>query len=173
MQKAFPLSGCFLPTSQTLQAVSPEPSLNFPAAQAEHESKFDVVECLPGEHVLHELAPGKEPVFVIEPAPHKMQRSSAFDPSVPTYLPTPQSVHAPTFDFVEYFPAEHLVHVVAPVLVPLFVIEPAPHAIQPVVELVEYRPAKHGVHASAPGVVPVLVIEPGEHSWHWDAPLAF
>ena len=41
------------------------------------------------------------------------------------HLPAVQSVHAATFDAVVYVPASHAVHVVAPALVPVSVIEPA------------------------------------------------
>ena len=50
------------------------------------------------------------PVFVIEPAE--------------------QALHDATFDAVEYRPGAHSVHVVAPALTPVFVIEPATHNSQ-------------------------------------------
>jgi len=67
---------------------------------------------------------------VIEPASHAAQSLAAAEPVVPTYLPAVQSVHAATLDAIEYFPTAHAVHTVAPLLVPLSVIEPASHAAQ-------------------------------------------
>jgi hypothetical protein len=49
-------------------------------------------------------------------------------PMVDAYLPASHAVHTATFDAVEYFPASHSVHVLAPVLVPVLVMEPAAHA---------------------------------------------
>ena len=97
-----------------------------PAAHAVHAATFDAVEYLPAAHAVHLTAPVLVPVSVIEPAAHVMQWLSAFDPVVPIYLPAPQSVHAATYDAVEYLPTAHAVHAVAPVLVPVSVIEPAP-----------------------------------------------
>ena len=71
------------------------------------------------------MAPVPVPLFVIEPAAQLMQSDAALEPVVPVYLPAPQSVHAFTFEAVEYFPAAHVVHETAPVLSPAFVIEPA------------------------------------------------
>ena len=92
-----------------------------------------------------------------------------------------------TFDAVEYLPAAHWAHELAPVADPVFVIEPAAHLLQsaallkPVVPLyvpasqsvhdamfdaVEYLPAAHSVHAVAPVAVPVFVIEPAAQSVH-------
>ena len=86
-----------------------------------------------------------------------------------------------TLDTVEYFPAEHSVHELAPTLSPVFVIEPAAHSmqsdsavalstvaylpvLQPVHEstsdAVEYCPFAHPLHCVAPAAVPALVIEP-------------
>ena len=82
-------------------------------------------------------------------------------------------MHSTTFDSVEYFPAPHFVHVVAPVPVPVFVIEPAAQSVhEATLELVEYLPALHGVHAFAPVLVPVSVIDPAAHSEQYDLPLA-
>ena len=44
--------------------------------------------------------------------------------------PAPQSLHAATFDAVEYLPAAHAVHVVAPAEEPVSVMEPAAHSEQ-------------------------------------------
>ena len=93
-----------------MQAVCAEPSAYFPASQAVHVSTFEAVENLPAAHAVHELAPGKEPLFVIEPAP--------------------QSEHDAAFDAVEYLPAAHAAHAVAPAAEPVSVIEPAAHSEQ-------------------------------------------
>ena len=66
---------------------------------------------------------------MIEPASHAAQSLAAAEPVVPTYLPAVQSVHAATLDAIEYFPTAHAVHTVAPLLVPLSVIEPALHGV--------------------------------------------
>ena len=89
-------------------------------------------------------------------------------------------------------PAAHAVHVVAPVAVPVFVIEPAAQSMQsdasfePVAptylpaahamheatsEPVEYFPASHAVHVVAPADAPVLVIEPAAHAMHAASPV--
>ena len=94
-----------------------------------HVSTFDAVEYRPAAHCVHVTAPVLAPVFVIEPAPQVMQSVSALEPVADTYLPAPQSVHDPTFDAVEYLPASHSVHAVAPAAVPVFVFEPAAQAI--------------------------------------------
>jgi len=80
-------------------------------------------------------------------------------------------VHDVTFDAVEYLPAPHSVHVLAPVLLPLFVTEPAAQSVHDATfEAVEYLPATHGVHASAPVLVPASVIDPATHSEQYDLP---
>ena len=74
-------------------------------------------------------------------------------------------MQAPTFDAVEYLPTAHAVHVVAPVLVPASVIEPAAQSVHvESVDFVEYLPASHLAHLIAPALVPVLVIEPDTHT---------
>ena len=53
-------------------------------------------------------------------------------------------MHAVTFDAVEYLPTAHTVHVLAPVPVPVFVIEPAAHSMHvESVDAAEYSPAGH------------------------------
>ena len=84
----------------------------------------DTVENLPALHSPHELAPCSMPVFVIEPASHS---SHDVLPALREYLPARQSLHASTAD-AEYWPAAHAVHVVAPVVLPVFVIQPASHS---------------------------------------------
>ena len=71
------------------------------------------------------------------------------------------SVHKATFDAVEYLPAAHGVHELAPASVPVFVIEPAPHSMHDVTfDAVEYLPTSHAVHVVAPAAEPVPVIDP-------------
>ena len=102
-------------------------------------------------------------------------------------MPTSQSEHTGTFDAVEYLPAPHLVHKLAPAVAPVFVIDPAAHSTQslapsePLVstyfpasqsvhavmlEAVEYFPAGHKSHAVAPASTPVFVIDPAIQSVH-------
>ena len=109
------------------------------------------------------------------------------DPSLAAYLPFGHDVHALTFDSLEYLPTAHAVQMLAPVLVPVFVIEPAAHCAQslrsfePVVPLyvpgaqsvhaatfdaTEYLPTAHAVHVVAPVLVPASVIEPAAQSMH-------
>ena len=64
-----------------------------------------------------------------------------------------------------YLPAAHALHIVAPVLLPVFVIEPAAHVVHVATfDAVEYSPAAHAVHELAPAAVPVSVIEPARHT---------
>ena len=96
------------------------------------------MEYLPTAHAVQMLAPALLPAFVIEPASHAAQSLAAAEPVVPTYLPAVQSVHAATLDAAEYLPTAHAVHTVAPLLVPLSVIEPAPHGVHdPMADSVE------------------------------------
>ena len=81
-----------------------------PGTQAVQASAFDAVEYMPAAHAAHELAPRREPLFVIEPAA--------------------QSMHDAMFDAVEYLPTPHAMHVVAPDDEPVFVIDPAAHSEQ-------------------------------------------
>ena len=74
-------------------------------------------------------------------------------------------IHAATFDAVEYLPTAHTVHVMAPALVPVFVIEPASQSEHDATfEAFEYLPAEHAVHVVAPALVPVPVLEPATHT---------
>ena len=130
-----------------------------------HALTFDSLEYLPTAHAVQMLAPVLVPVFVIEPAAHCAQSLTSFEPVVPLYVPGAQSVHAATFDAVEYLPTAHAVHVVAPVLVPASVIEPAAQSMHDgTFDFVEYLPSAHAVHALAPALVPVLVVEPDTHT---------
>ena len=82
-----------------------------------------------------------------------------------------QSVHDATSDAVEYLPAPHSVHVLAPALVPVFVTEPAAQSVHDATfEAVEYLPATHRVQFVAPGDTAVSVIEPAAHSEQYDLP---
>jgi len=75
--------------------------------------------------------------------------------------PAIQSVQAATFEAVEYFPAVHAVHVVAPVFTPVSVMDPAIQSVQAATpEAVEYFPAVHAVQVVAPVFTPVFVIDP-------------
>ena len=79
-------------------------------------------------------------------------------------MPAAQLVHASTVETVEYLPVRHFVQMLAPTLVPVFVIEPARHLVHDVsVDAAEYWPAAHAVHAFAPAAAPVFVIDPGAH----------
>ena len=74
-------------------------------------------------------------------------------------------------EVVEYLPAAHGVHELAPASVPVFVIEPAPHSMHDVTfDAVEYLPAPHAMHFVALAAVPVSVIDPAAHSEQYDLP---
>ena len=109
------------------------------------------------------------------------------EPSSSAYWPVLQSVHSATLDVVENLPAAHLAHVVAPPLVPLFVIEPALHFVQSLAsfdpsvstylpapqsvhlatfDCVENLPAAHLSHVVAPALAPLFVIEPAAQAVH-------
>ena len=144
-----------------------DPSLAayLPAGHDVHLATCDALEYLPTAHALQMLAPVAVPVFVIEPAAHCAQSLASFEPVVPLYVPALQSVHAATFDAVEYLPTAHAVHVVAPVPAPASVIEPAAQSAHvESVDFFEYLPAAHSSHVVAPALVPVLVIEPARHA---------
>ena len=81
------------------------------------------------------------------------QSAHAVEPTAAPYLPARQSLHALTFDSVEYLPTAHPVHVVAPMLVPVFVIEPAVHVVHAATfDAFEYLPTEHCLHATGPPV---------------------
>ena len=92
-------------------------------------------------------------------------------------------MHALAADTVEYLPAVHSLHELAPTSMPVFVIEPAPHCVQDVLPATPaciparqslqastdnavYCPAAHAVHVVAPSAEPVFVTEPAAHSVH-------
>ena len=59
-------------------------------------------------------------------------------------------MHAATFDAIEYLPTAHAVHVVAPALVPVFVMDPALQSVHEAsLGSIEYVPAVHTVHRCA------------------------
>ena len=89
------------------------------------------------------------------------------------YLLAGQSVQLAAAEVVEYLPAAHSTHAVAPAAEPVFVIEPAPHPMHDAsVDAVEYLPAPHAVHAVAPTADAVSVIDPAAHSEQYDLPSA-
>ena len=102
-------------------------------------------------------------------------------------------MHAATFDAIEYLPIAHLVQMLAPVPVRMFVIEPRGQTIQSLVlfepvtstyrpaaqlihaatfDAIEYLPTAHAIHVVAPVLVPASVIDPAAQSEH-DATLDF
>ena len=107
---------------------------------------------------------------MIEPAAHLLQSAALLEPVVPMYVPASQSVQAATFDAVEYLPTAHSVHVVAPVPVPVLVIEPAAQSVHDVAmfELIEYLPAMHAVQGHS---VEALLQNPLPQAWHVISPV--
>ena len=83
-----------------------------------------------------------------------------------------QVEHDATFEDGEYKPAAQRVHDVAPGLVPVSVMDPAPQVEHAATfDDNEYRPGAQGVHVVAPALVPVFVIDPAPHSMHDFCPL--
>ena len=116
-----------------------------PGAQFAHAATFERIEYLPSAQAVHVVAPVLVPAFVIEPAAQVMQW---FEPSFPMYFAAGQLLQACMFERVEYLPAAHAVHVVAPAPVPLFVIDPGPqlmHRVEP--SLVTYVAAAQSLQA--------------------------
>ena len=112
-----------------MHAIRPSLAAYFPTGHAVHSVAFDAVEYLPTAHAVHVLAPPLEPVFVSDPAAHSVQSLASSELSASTYLPASHSMHAvEMLDAVEYFPAAQAVHVVAPLLLPVSVIDPPAHA---------------------------------------------
>ena len=69
-----------------------------------------------------------------------------------------------TLEDNEYIPAAQGAHVVAPALVPVFVMDPALQVKHDAtLEDNEYDPGAQGVHMVAPPPVPVFVMEPAAH----------
>ena len=124
-------------------------------------------------HLLHAFAPAAAPVFVTEPAGQVSQSFASSEPVDSMYLPASQSMQAATFDAVEYLPTAQALQVVAPVLVPVSVIDPAVHTVHAATfDAVEYVPAAHAEHKLAPACAPVLVIEPATHALQWPCPMS-
>jgi hypothetical protein len=74
-------------------------------------------------------------------------------------------MHESKTDAVEYLPAPHSAHRLAPVLAPVLVIEPALHAAHDATfDAFEYVPAAHAIHELAPTSVPMSVCEPAKHT---------
>ena len=74
-------------------------------------------------------------------------------------------MHVDMLDAVEYLPTPHGMHVVAPPLLPVSVIDPAAHLVhEATFDAVEYSPAGHSAHELAPTAAPVPVIEPAIHT---------
>ena len=66
---------------------------------------------------------------------------------------------------VEYCPVAQATHVLAPLLLPVLVIDPAGHSIQlSTLEFAENHPALQGMQELAPAAAPLLVREPATHS---------
>ena len=81
------------------------------------------------------------------------------------YLPVSHSMHESKADDVEYSPAPHLAHRLAPVLVPVLVIDPAWQVVHDVTfDPLEYVPAAHAAHKIAPAATPVSVRDPAKHT---------
>ena len=114
------------------------------------------------------------------PASHSAQ---LVRPADGWYWPDEQSVHLLTIEFVEYLPALHSLHELAPAPVPVLVIEPARHGSHDVRPArseyspawqslhaatgdAECLPAAHAVHVVAPVAFPVFVTDPAAHSAH-------
>ena len=66
-------------------------------------------------------------------------------------MPAGQAVHVATADTVEYLPALHSLHELAPPSMPVFVTEPGVHGVHAATsDALEYSPAAHAVHDDAP-----------------------
>ena len=94
----------------------------------------------------------------------------AVDPPIAAYCPTLHASHAVTFDAAENLPCAHSMHVLAPALVPVLVIEPARHRAHFVstAESAEYWPAVHAVQLVAPAAEPRPVIDPATQPEQYD-----
>jgi hypothetical protein len=89
------------------------------------------------------------------------------------YDPLKHLLHSLAVAFVEYRPTLHSPHVLAPVSLPLSVIEPAAHSLHlSSAELLVYCPGEHAVQADAPTAGPVLVMDPAWHVWQSTCPAA-
>ena len=97
----------------------------------------------------------------------------AVDPPIAAYCPTLHASHAVTFDAAENLPCAHSMHVLAPELAPVLVIDPALHTahFESTAELTEYWPAAHGVQLVAPAAEPRPVIDPATQPEQYDWPV--
>jgi hypothetical protein len=154
------------PAVHVIQVLPPVLARYFPAAHDAHAA-VDTVLNLPDAHAVQVLAPVPANVFVTAPALHAMHEAVVPAPAdayeaaghaplhaaaVPwplsAYRPALQLEHAATFDAVEYCPAAHTMQLLAPLPVPVFVREPALHAMQLVWPVLSwYLAAAHGAHA--------------------------
>jgi hypothetical protein len=165
------------PACQTVQLLEPSSTPYFPAEQ-KRQALIAVVEYFPALQVVHVVAPVPSRALVIQPAPHSVQLLSKAEPVASAYLPAAQRMHdVASVEAVEYCPAAQAVQVVAPVSLPLSVIEPAAQA-QAVhsskFDAVEYSPATHAMHELAAAAAPLSVREPAKHTSQYDcAPLAW
>jgi hypothetical protein len=84
--------------------------------------------------------------------------------------PGAQFEHDDTADAIEYFPAAHSVHELAPLPLPVFVIEPVSQVVHGASELgsAEYMPAAHATHEIAPVADPVSVMDPAKHGRQYE-----
>jgi hypothetical protein len=97
-------------------------------------------------------------VSVSVPAPHTRQSLSKADPVADANLPATQPMQLLTSDRVLYLPASQAVQRVAPVLMPVLVMDPAAHTVHSAMfDFSLYRPALQPVHSEAPCPTPVLV----------------
>ena len=101
-------------------------------------------------------------VFVVEPEPHIKQAVRA---PLPWYRPATHGAHSTVGDAL-LCPAAHAVHVVAPWLASVFVIDPASHARHFTVDAELYWPAAHAVQVTPPARASVSVTYPAAHATH-------
>ena len=80
-------------------------------------------------------------------------------------------MHEATFDAVQYLPAAHFAHAVAPGVVPVLVFDPALQLVHAAFDDFEYLPATHSLQEVAPTDEPVFVIEPAGQSKQFDMAL--
>ena len=82
-----------------------------------------------------------------------------------------QGEHDETLEDNEYVPATQGVHVDAPALVPVFVMDPASQFVhEETFDDAEYKPGAQSEQVDAPALVPVFVMEPAAHSWQEASP---
>jgi hypothetical protein len=179
------------PAAQALHLLLPVSATNWPATQLAHAS-VDLLEYFPFAHFAQLVPPVLLSVSVTEPAAEQEMQLDSFElPVEPTYLPTPQPIHA-CEDCVEYFPFAHFAQLVPPVLLSVSVTEPAeqeiqldsfelpveptylptPQPIHACEDCVEYFPAAHFAQLLPPVLPSLSVTEPAAHRVHSLAPMA-